>query len=118
MPFDTTNAEIWTDPQGRPAYLIPVGVPAPDFGDEGWYADEPGQRPPYEYRIQAAHNPRLALKRIVFPYEPWSPYDAISDILVADGFTPPTAEPEAECVHGLSLSLCAGPGHYPQDSEF
>lgn len=115
MPFNTATAEVWMDPQGRPAYLIPVG--APDFGEDGWYADQPGQRPPFEYRIQAAHNERLALKWVVFPVEPWSPYDAISDILVAEGFTPPSpsADELLTCQHGLSLSLCAGPGHYPQE---
>jgi len=118
MSFPTATAEIWIDPQGRPAYLIPVGPPTlVDEDGEGWYPDQPGQRPPYEYRIQAAHNERLALKRVVFPVEPWSPYDAISDTLIREGFTPPapTAEELATCQHGLSLSLCAGPGHYPQD---
>ena len=105
--------EIWLDPMGRPARLIPVGTPNLD----GWYADEPGQRPPYQYRIEAVHNPRLALTETVFPYEPWSPYDAISDRLTANGFTPP-APTEAEmavCEHGLSAQLCSGPGHYPMD---
>lgn len=27
-------------------------------------------------------------------------------------------ESEAECEHGLSLSLCEGPMHYPADAEF
>ena len=115
MPFDTANAEIWTDPAGRPAYLIPVGAPV--FEDDGWYADFPGQLPPFEFRVQAAHNPRLALRKVVFPYAPWSAWDAVSDILIAEGFTPP-ARDEAECEHGLSLSLCAGPGHYPQEGPF
>ena len=107
-----TDFEIWTDPLGRPAKLIPVGMP--DFGDDPWFAEAPGQRPPYEYRIEAAHNSRLALTRVVFPVEPWNAYDAISDILVRDGFTPPppTAEDLAECEHGLSAHLCTGPNHY------
>ena len=111
--------EVWTDPLGRPAYLIPVG--APDFGeDDPWYPDFPGQRPPFEYRIEAVHNPRLAFKRVVFPYEPCSPYDAISDILIGEGFNPPpcTEAELAMCEHGLSAQLCAGPGHYPMDERY
>lgn len=104
--------EIWLDPLGRPARLIPVGMP--DYGDDPWFPEQPGQRPPYEYRIEAVHNPRLALREVVFPVEPWSPYDAISDRLVARGWTPPapTEEEMAECEHGLSARWCSGPNHY------
>jgi hypothetical protein len=107
--------EVWTDPVGRLAYLIPLGLP--DLGEEGWYADEPGQLPPFEYRIEAVHNPRLAIRRVVLPLAPWGPYAAISDVLVAEGWTPPplTEDELAMCEHGLSANLCAGPGHYPMD---
>lgn len=107
-----TDHEIWTDPMGRPARLIFLGHLATD-----WYPDQKGQRPPATYRVEAVHNARLALTETVLPVEPWNAYDAISDRLVRMGFTPPppTEAEMATCVHGLSASLCAGPGHYPMD---
>lgn len=110
--------EIWLDPMGRPAKLICLGHPKPVVDEDGysedWFPEQPGQRPPVEYRIEAVHNARLALREVVFPVEPWSPYDAISDRLVANGFTPPppTEAEMAQCEHGLSAQLCSGPNHY------
>jgi hypothetical protein len=106
----TEEYEIWTDPLGRPARLVPVG--RPDDGDEPWFAEGPGQLPPYEYRVEAVHNPRLALREVVLPLAPWTAYDAIFDRLVARGWNPPPATEEATCEHGLSASLCGGPMHW------
>jgi hypothetical protein len=106
--------EIWLDPMGRPAHLIPVGEPVPAEGEDPWFADDPGMRPPFTYRIEAVHNPRLALTETVCPYEPWNYYDAISDRLIRNGWTPPapTEGEMAECEHGLSARWCSGPNHY------
>jgi hypothetical protein len=111
MSFDTATAEIWTDKLGRPAYLIPVGAPVSEDG-EGWYADFPGQLPPYEYRIQAQHNPKLAIRKVVFPLAPWTAYDAITDFLLAEGFVPFNVPQDLQCVHGLTASLCADPTNH------
>lgn len=111
--------EIWLDPLGRPAELRHVGLTAYD-GDDAWYAEQPGQLHPHTYEVRNVANPRLRLTRVVFPVEPWSPYDAISDLLVRDGWTPPAATVEelATCEHGLSAQLCAGPNHYPMEDRF
>ena len=109
----TTNTapapEIWISPKGNPGELHYVGT------IDEWYADFPGQRPPACYELRQVGGSGL-MRYTVFPLEPWSAYDAISDTLRRDGWTPPTAEEMAECEHGLSAALCAGPMHYPMDA--
>lgn len=48
------------------------------------------------------------------------PLDCGAEERAPEGYVPPTTaefEPtdNEQCEHGLSLWLCAGPGHYPQD---
>jgi hypothetical protein len=93
------EAEVWLDPLGRPAHLTFLGSPEAAFPEltadedyEPWFPEGPGQRPPVVYELRNAANPRLRLTRTVFPLEPWSPYDAITDILVREGWTPPAQE--------------------------
>lgn len=107
------NAEVWESPAGVAATLEPVDVPG--LLDE-WYPESPGARPPRVYRMVDAAGLTVT-EFTVFPVEPWSWYDAASDLLVKEGWTPPppTAEDLAVCEHGLSVSLCAGPGHYPEE---
>jgi hypothetical protein len=106
--------EVWTDPAGVRAELIPVAND-PEL-DAEWYPDFPGQRPPRSYELRSGDG-SVVRSDTVFPLEPWSWYDAISDRLAADGWSPPALDPAEleQCVHGLSASLCAGPGHYPSD---
>jgi hypothetical protein len=99
--------EVWTDRDGRAATLHYAGTV------EGWFAEGPGQRAPACYELWAGE--RLVATHTVFPVEPWSAYDAISDRLVAEGWDGPPVEDPGVCPHGLSAALCAGPGHYPLD---
>lgn len=95
----------WRSPTGRLAVLVAVPGAA-----EGWYPEGPGQRPPQRYQL--IRDGAVLDDRTVLPLAPWSAFDAVADALHADGWTE-TAEPDpARCAHGLSLSLCAGPGHY------
>lgn len=119
-----TMTETWRSPAGVPAVLTPY-TPEPyvpdddeEYYDEGWYADFPGQRPPQSYRMVTLWGVTVD-DFTVFPLDPWSPYDAASDRLVREGWTPPppTDEELAQCEHGLSLRLCAGPEHYPMEEE-
>jgi hypothetical protein len=107
-----TDNELWTSPDGFVCELVPV--PWPDEFE--WYADQPGQRPPRFYELTSVDDV-FTEERVVYPVEPWSPYDAISDQLIRDGWTgpPPTEEQLATCEHGLAAWLCAGPEHYPMD---
>ena len=116
---ENTTYEVWLDPLGRPAHLIPLGFPCQADDEDPWFAEDPGQLPPYTYELRNVANPRLALRLTVCAYEPWTSYDAIFDVLVGDGWTPPppTDAELATCEHGLSALLCAGPGHYPKDDD-
>jgi hypothetical protein len=115
------DREVWTAPNGVTVWLEPAAFdPCPDddgCDDEGWFAESPGQRPPQRYLLRSTVTGDVLDDFVVFPVEPWSPYDAASDRLIRDGYQPPTptAEELAECEHGLSQQLCAGPGHYPPD---
>lgn len=108
--------EVWTDAEGCQLMLVPTAFPAvvaDDGDDDGfeWYPDGPGQRPPQRYELQLLSGDPIAA-HVVFPVEPWTAYDAISDRLIREGFTPPVSEPVGECEHGLSIDLCFGPNHY------
>ena len=104
--------EIWTSPDGLPAALTLVELPPLADGDDGWFPEGPGELPPRSYEMRVG--PIAVWERTVFPYEPWSPYDAVSDILRHEGWTPPppTDAEMAECEHGMSARYCSGPGHY------
>lgn len=104
-----SQCEKWLDPLGREAYLVPMGQP---IDEDGWYPDEPGQRPPYMYRLVKADNPRLWLERVVVPYDPWSPYDAISDLLRHEGWKCLEEEDFQVCEHGMNAAHCGGPMHW------
>lgn len=120
METTTETREVWTSPDGVEAYLTPVPLTPPDPDDEfyePWFAESPGARPPGRYNLIAVDDGRVVFDYTVYPYEPWSWYDAISDILLRDGWEPPplTEEEMALCEHGMSAWLCAGPSHYPMD---
>lgn len=90
------ETEVWIDPLGRPATLTYLGSPEDAYPEmtqeeyyEPWYPDFPGQLPPVVYELRNVANPRLRLLRTVFPLAPWTPYDAISDILAREGWVPP-----------------------------
>ncbi len=112
--------ETWVSPAGVPVTIKPVAfepyVPADDedYFDDAWFPEEPGQRPPQRYLIVAVADGTTVDDRTVFPYAPWSAYDAIADILLAEGYEPPplTAEELAECEHGMSAINCSGPNHF------
>jgi hypothetical protein len=111
--------EVWTSPNGVSAELHFAGLTSfepvdDDEYDGGWYADFPGQRHPADYVLSVVGQPFDVVEEItVHPTGGWGYYDAISDLLVRDGWAPPLVEDE-ECPHGLSLSLCADPiNHYP-----
>lgn len=100
--------EVWTSPDGRLAALNPIR------STHDWYPEGPGHRPPQTYEMTDDNGDPIE-SFTVFPVEPWSPYDAAFDRLRGMGWVPPVQEPEPTCEHGLSASLCAGPGHYPMD---
>lgn len=105
-------SEIWLSPDGRPCFLelAPPPPPSGEDWEDGWYPEAPGQLPPKTYLVDGE-------QITVSPVGGWSWYDAISDILIRRGYTPPPPTPEelATCEHGLSAQLCAGPMHYPDD---
>lgn len=112
--------EIWVSPEGLACELhyVPFQPSTDDPDWEPWYPDEPGQRPPAHYELRSTFSGDVAKCLTVFPVEPWSPYDAVSDQLVRNGWHPPPLTPEelAECPHGLSAQLCADPiNHYPRE---
>lgn len=120
---DTLTPEVWTSPAGVEAELHAAAFDpyVPETEDEyydayEWHADFPGQRPPQRYKMVAADG-TVVDDFVVSPCGGWSAYDAASDRLVREGWAPPPYD-EAECEHGLSLALCAGPGHYPSDEAF
>ena len=109
--------EIWIAPDGLPAELTLTSIaPAevdPETGlDDEWFPDAPGARPPVAYEMRVG--PIVVWERVVFPYDPWSPYDTVSDVLCHEGWTPPppTEAELAECEHGMSARYCSGPAHY------
>lgn len=75
---------------------------------EDWYPEEPGDRLYAfcdQYVVHEAHTYR-ALNGNTYRC---SGFDAEDEAAVrAEALRPP-------CEHGLSASLCAGPGHYPPD---
>jgi hypothetical protein len=79
--------EVWIDPTGRPVELEYVGLTGdgeegPDGETYEWFPESPGHLHPRTYLVGG-------IEFVVFPVEPWSPYDAIADILLRDGYTPP-----------------------------
>ena len=113
MPED----ETFTNERGIAAILTPAPFPdGPDGDDFEWFAEGPGQRPPQFYEMRSVVTNEVVESFVVYPVEPWSPYDAAYDKLVSWGWTRHGGDPEPEtCEHGLSANLCAGPGHYPAD---
>jgi hypothetical protein len=119
-----SELEVWTTPAGVAVELRAVDfepyVPADDEEDCGgweWFPESAGARPPQRYLLVEVATGEVDLDRTVFPYAPWTAYDAISDVLLADGYEPPplTEAELATCEHGLSASLCSGPNHYGED---
>jgi len=102
--------EIWISADGLPAELTLVDFAPLADGDDGWFPEGPGERPPRAYEMRVG--PNVVWERVVFPVAPWSPYDAVADILVAEGWAPPPSDDDAECEHGMSARLCSGPRHY------
>lgn len=115
--------EIWVSPAGLPVEIKPVAfepyVPADDedYFDDAWFPEGPDQLPPQRYLIVSLADGAVLDDRTVFPYRPWGPYAAITDIMLSEGYEPPapTEEELAECEHGLSAALCSGPNHYGAD---
>jgi|PlaIllAssembly_1097288.scaffolds.fasta_scaffold00151_3 hypothetical protein len=115
----TMEAEIWTTAEGVAAKLLPVDFEPYDgddeeFGGYEWFPEGPGQRPPQRYVLEAVETGEIIFDYTVFPYAPWSPYDAIFDVLMKEGFTPPppTEAELALCEHGMSANGCSGPNHF------
>lgn len=113
MTTTTATDWVWITSKGHRVDVVPADWPA----EFEWFAEGPGQRPPQFYDLRNLTTGEVA-ETVVFPYEPWSPADAISDKLRAWGWTDTTTYDDAgTCEHGLSASLCAGPGHYPMDGD-
>ncbi len=134
------SPEVWTL-NGKPHYLRvrdfaaeqaayvrlnPAAADEDDGYDEGWYPDFAGDRPPVAYELVAVNGiagPGGAVTEAKHYYTVtgayYSAYDEVAHMLYSDGWEgpPPTAEELAECEHGLSARLCAGPGHYPMDDR-
>lgn len=116
----TNDHEIWRSPKGTECYLVPVSWP--DGFD--WFAEGPGQRPPQFYEMRCVRTGTVVAAPVVYPYEPWSPYDAIHDKAVRAGWERlphPKDRPFERhygCPHGLSMDRCYGPGHYEPDDMF
>lgn len=115
------SPEVWITPSGKATELHFTGqvrYESNDGEDYSWYADFPGQRHPAGYEMTVAGQPfDVVAEFVVSPTGGWGYYDAIVDLLIHEGWTPPplTEAEMAECEHGLSLALCHGPGHYPMD---
>ena len=98
--------------------------PVPGAGDgyetedgewvEGWYPEAPGERPPQAYELRNIETGEVE-RVTVYPVEPWSAYDAITDVLTARGWFNGDRLDRGTCEHGMAADLCAGPGHYPMD---
>jgi hypothetical protein len=117
MSTDIEAREYWIIPEGnfagQLAELRPDALP----DDFEWYPDGPGQRMPQAYSLHLQDS-RVVKSFMVFPVEPWSPYDAACDKLRDQGYEMVGGRQPETCEHGLSADLCAGPGHYPMDSDF
>lgn len=101
-------------PSGDLCYLTSVAFdPAPDDEwDEGWFPEGPNQRPPARMQARRVSDDKVLWEQTVFPYAPWSAYDAAIDILVREGWRP-IVEDRGTCPHGMSADLCADPvNHY------
>ena len=83
------TAEIWTDPTGRPVELEYVGLTGDGEDEFDWFPESPGHLHPRTYLVGG-------IEFVVFPVEPWSPHDAISDTLIREGYEPPPPTPEKE----------------------
>lgn len=112
---DTPNTEIdkasWIWLTLRDEYIDCRPV-ATDL--DGWYPEAPGQREPQSYELRNIETGEVE-RVTVFPVEPWSAYDAITDVLTARGWFNGDRLDRGTCEHGMSADLCAGPGHYPVD---
>ena len=106
---DEMIQELWLSPEGVTATLEPASWP----DDFEWYAEGPGQRPPQFYEMR--QGAEILKEFVVFPYEPWSPYDAAVDRLRGDGWTLTNPPEFRTCEHGMNAELCYGPSHYPMD---
>ena len=89
-----------------------------DYGDDGWFPESPGERPPVAYKlvpVDGVGDDHHYTVRGAY----YCAYDDVAYMLVRDGWTPPplTEAELATCEHGLSARLCAGPGHYPMDND-
>ena len=105
------EVEVWLDPAGRPAELHYCGpIPA----EAEWFPEGPGQLTPRRYELRMLDGSGVE-GFTVFPLAPWSPYDAVYDVLVAGGWEAPAQTAAELCEHGLSAELCEGPGHYGAD---
>lgn len=111
---EANEFEVWTSPDGVAVELR--AAPAPPVGpdEDYWFPESPGHLPPRWYHLVAVGTDTVVAEHTVFPVAPWSPYDAISDRLVREGFTPPplTEAELAECEHGMSAMSCSGPNHF------
>ena len=102
---DTDNIWRWRTAGGEVVTVEPTQWP----DDFDWYPEGPGQRMPQFYTVGDRTFP-------VFPLEPWSPAEALSDLLTSWGWEDLTPQPETLlCDHGLSLDLCSGPNHYGEE---
>lgn len=112
----THTPELWSVPEGNFAGQLVELRPAPWPDDFEWFAEGPGQRSPQFYDL-ALKDGTIVRSTVVFPCEPWSPYDAISDKLRAEGYERQDHPDDRHdvCEHGLSANLCSGPNHYPDE---
>jgi hypothetical protein len=80
---------------------------------DGWYPEAPGERAPQSYDLRNIETGEVE-RVTVYPVEPWSAYDAITDVLTARGWFNGDRQDSGTCEHGMAADLCAGPGHYPE----
>jgi len=126
--METTTHETWTK-EGRSFFLVPVDMAAREaeflatLSDEDaamyepWYPDFPGEREPVAYELHDTATGEVAWERTIRPLDPWSAYDAVSDVLLRAGFVPPPSPDRGVCEHGMAADLCEGPNHYGYDDE-
>lgn len=94
---------IWIDTDGWPVDVRPVSGAGDGYETEdgqwveGWLPDGPGQRPPQQYQVTwlewsmgihgIVRSPSREAEYItIYPLEPWSAYDAITDELHRRGW--------------------------------
>ena len=88
-----TNSDSWLWLTLRDQYVNVVPVPGAGDGYEaedgewveGWYPESPGERPPQAYELRTLGTGEVE-RVTVYPVEPWSAYDAITDQLLARGW--------------------------------